>query len=147
MGRMAGVCCCSAARLLLYKPSTMGTTGIVAGHTTLLLVTQHSKNCGSWSTQYLQIKVTQRSSVVCCKPSAALLMAALWVCATGGERSGLFKNSPLSDATVFDMDHVWTFHIHQHMVDLSSFTLYVLKQFDITYYLDGQPLQSMIKDR
>lgn len=65
----------------------------------------------------------------------------------GGERSGEFKNSPLADATVFDMDHVWTFHIHQHMVDLSTFTLFILRHFDITHYLDGQPLQSMIKDR
>lgn len=69
------------------------------------------------------------------------------MCETGGERSGELKNSPLADATVFDMDHVWTFHIHQHMVDLSTFTLYILRHFDITHYLDGQPLQSMIKDR
>lgn len=45
------------------------------------------------------------------------------------------------------MDHVWTFHIHQHMVDMSTFTLHVLRHFDITHYLNGQPLQSMIKDR
>lgn len=69
------------------------------------------------------------------------------MCETGGERSGELKNSPLADATVFDTDHVWTFHIHQHMVDLSTFTLYILRHFDITHYLDGQPLQSMIKDR
>ena len=132
--------CCITSQV---KPPIVGAAGIVAGHTT-----QHKLWLSAIRpTQYLQSVVTQRSSVVCCKPSTALLTAALWVCATGGERSGLFKNSPLSDATVFDMDHVWTFHIHQHMVDLSSFTLYVLKQFDITHYLDGQPLQSMIKDR
>ena len=65
----------------------------------------------------------------------------------GGERSWEFKSSPLSKQKVFDTEHVWTFHIHQHIVDLSTFTLQVFKQFDITHYLDGQPLQSMIKDR
>ena len=33
------------------------------------------------------------------------------------------------------------------MVDLSTFTLHVLRHFDITHYLNGQPLQSMLKDR
>ena len=65
----------------------------------------------------------------------------------GGELSWEFKNSPLNKEKVFDMGHVWTFHIHQHMVDMSTFTLYVLRHFDITHYLNGQPLQSMIKDR
>lgn len=65
----------------------------------------------------------------------------------GGENSWDFKESPLSKEKVFDMDHVWTFHIHQHMVDMSTFTLHVLRHFDITHYLNGQPLQSMLKDR
>ena len=77
--------------------------------------------------------------------SAAVAM--LYDSASGGENSWEFKNSPLSKEKVFDMGHVWTFHIHQHMVDLSTFTLHVLRQFDITHYLNGQPLQSMIKDR
>lgn len=67
--------------------------------------------------------------------------------ALGGEMSWEFKHSPLNKERVFDMGHVWTFHIHQHMVDMSTFTLYVLRHFDITHYLNGQPLQSMIKDR
>ena len=66
---------------------------------------------------------------------------------SGGERSWEFRNSPLNKQKVFDTDHIWTFHIHQHIVDLSQFTLHVLRHFDITHYLDGQPLQSMIKDR
>ena len=45
------------------------------------------------------------------------------------------------------MGHIWTFHMHQHIVDLSTFNMQILKQFDITHYLNGQPLQSMIKDR
>lgn len=69
------------------------------------------------------------------------------VVAVGGEYSWEFKDSPLKKEKVFDMAHVWTFHIHQHMVDMSTFTLYVLRHFDITHYLNGQPLQSMIKDR
>ena len=66
---------------------------------------------------------------------------------SGGERSWEFRSSPLNKQKVFDTDHIWTFHIHQHIVDLSQFTLHVLRHFDITHYLDGQPLQSMIKDR
>lgn len=66
---------------------------------------------------------------------------------TGGENSWDFKESPLRKEKVFDTEHVWTFHIHQHIVDMSTFTLHVLRRFDITHYLNGQPLQSMIKDR
>lgn len=65
----------------------------------------------------------------------------------GGENSWDFKESPLRKEKVFDTEHVWTFHIHQHIVDMSTFTLHVLRRFDITHYLNGQPLQSMIKDR
>jgi len=67
--------------------------------------------------------------------------------AVGGENSWEFKKSPLSKEKVFDMGHIWTFHMHQHIVDLSTFNMQILKQFDITHYLNGQPLQSMIKDR
>ncbi|KAA6424912.1 MAG: hypothetical protein FRX49_05086 [Trebouxia sp. A1-2] len=66
---------------------------------------------------------------------------------TGGENSWEFKKSPLNKEKVFDMGHIWTFHMHQHIVDLSTFNMQILKQFDITHYLNGQPLQSMIKDR
>lgn len=66
---------------------------------------------------------------------------------TGGEHSWEFKKSPLNKEKVFDMGHIWTFHMHQHIVDLSTFSMQILKQFDITHYLNGQPLQSMIKDR
>lgn len=69
------------------------------------------------------------------------------VAGSGGEHSWEFKHSPLNQEKVFDMGHIWTFHIHQHMVDISTFTLHVLRHFDITHYLNGQPLQSMIKDR
>ncbi len=67
--------------------------------------------------------------------------------AAGGENSWEFKKSPLNKEKVFDMGHIWTFHMHQHIVDLSTFNMQILKQFDITHYLNGQPLQSMIKDR
>jgi len=67
--------------------------------------------------------------------------------AAGGENSWEFKKSPFNKEKVFDMDHIWTFHMHQHIVDLSTFNMQILKQFDITHYLNGQPLQSMIKDR
>ena len=33
------------------------------------------------------------------------------------------------------------------MVDLSTFHLHLLRKFDLVRYLDGQPLQTMMKDR
>jgi hypothetical protein len=65
----------------------------------------------------------------------------------GGEKSGHFQLSPLKDEKEFDTEHVYTFHIHQHMVDLSTFHLHLLRKFDLVRYLDGQPLQTMMKDR
>ena len=43
---------------------------------------------------------------------------------------------------------VYTFHLFQHMVDLSTYELdLALSRFDLTRYLDGQPLQFMMRMR
>ena len=44
-------------------------------------------------------------------------------------------------------EHVWTFTMYQHQVDMSKYQLDVALRFDLTRCLDGQPLQFMIKDR
>lgn len=43
---------------------------------------------------------------------------------------------------------IYTFHIFQHMVDLSTYELDLsVSRFDLTRYLDGQPLQFMMRTR
>ena len=43
---------------------------------------------------------------------------------------------------------IYTFHIFQHMVDLSTYELDLsFSRFDMTHYLDGQPLQFMMRTR
>lgn len=43
---------------------------------------------------------------------------------------------------------VYTFHLFQHMVDLSTCELdLAVSRFDLTRYLDGQPLQFMMRTR
>ncbi len=47
----------------------------------------------------------------------------------------------------FTKEHVWTFQMYQHFVDLSTYELNMLYCFDLGRHLDGQPLQLMMKDR
>ncbi len=47
----------------------------------------------------------------------------------------------------FTPEHVWTFQLYQHFVDLGSYELNILYGFDLGRHLDGQPLQFMLKDR
>ena len=43
---------------------------------------------------------------------------------------------------------VYTFHLFQHLVDLSTYELDLsVYRFDLTHYLDGQPLQFMMRTR
>eukprot|EP00891_Asterochloris_glomerata_P002197 jgi/Astpho2/2197/Aster-03187 len=65
----------------------------------------------------------------------------------GGENSGHFHMSPLKHQDFFDTDHIYTWHIYQDKVDLSTFQLHLVRKFDLFRYLDGQPLQSLFKDR
>ncbi len=45
-------------------------------------------------------------------------------------------------ALSFETDKVYTFHIFQHLVDCSTYELDLsVYRFDLTHYLDGQPLQ------
>ena len=47
----------------------------------------------------------------------------------------------------FDTQHVWTFHLYQHFVDMAKYELdMAMYRFDLTRNLDGQPLQFMFKD-
>lgn len=47
----------------------------------------------------------------------------------------------------FDTEHVWTFQLYQHFVDMGAYELNMIYNFDLTRNLDGQPLQFMLKDR
>lgn len=47
----------------------------------------------------------------------------------------------------FDTEHVWTFQLYQHFVDMSMYQLDMMYKFDLCRNLDGQPLQFMLKDR
>ena len=47
----------------------------------------------------------------------------------------------------FDPQHVWTFTMYQHFVDMASYELDMLKRFDLACHLDGMPLQFMVKVR
>ena len=47
----------------------------------------------------------------------------------------------------FDTEHVYTFVMYQHFVDMSKYELEMLYTFDLSHNLDGQPLQFMLKDR
>ena len=47
----------------------------------------------------------------------------------------------------FSTEHVWTFQLYQHFVDMGKYELNMIYKFDLTRNLDGQPLQFMVKDR
>jgi hypothetical protein len=48
----------------------------------------------------------------------------------------------------FSTDHVWTFYIWQQVIDVAGYYLdLVVQQYDIIQHLDGQPMQSMVKDK
>jgi hypothetical protein len=47
----------------------------------------------------------------------------------------------------FTREHVWTFQMYQHFVDMGSYELNLMYTFDLARHLDGQPLQFMLKDR
>lgn len=52
------------------------------------------------------------------------------------------------EGRTFDTEHVWTFHIWQHLIDFSSYRLSVggFLGLDLTAALNGQPLQLTCKD-
>ena len=47
----------------------------------------------------------------------------------------------------FGTEHVWTFQLFQHFVNMGKYELDMIYKFDLTRNLDGQPLQFMMKDR
>jgi hypothetical protein len=48
----------------------------------------------------------------------------------------------------YSTEHVWTFYIWQQVIDVGGYYLDLLvQQYDMIQHLDGQPLQSMLKDK
>ncbi|GBF96590.1 hypothetical protein Rsub_09336 [Raphidocelis subcapitata] len=48
----------------------------------------------------------------------------------------------------YTTDHVWTFVIWQQVIDVAGYFLdLIVQQYDMIQHLDGQPLQSMVKDK
>ena len=61
---------------------------------------------------------------------------------TAGRRRSFFMKAENRRALSFETDRVYTFHIFQHLVDCSTYELDLsVYRFDLTHYLDGQPLQ------
>lgn len=46
----------------------------------------------------------------------------------------------------FTPDHIWTFHFYQHVIDCSKLAMDVVYSFELLRYMDGQPLQFMMKE-
>lgn len=64
-----------------------------------------------------------------------------------GKRKRYFWDKKHRAGRSFNTEHVWTFQLYQHFVDLGSFELNMLYRFDLSRHLDGQPLLFMLKDR
>ena len=73
------------------------------------------------------------------------------VCADGPmpatKRKKYFWAGKHREGRTFDTEHVWTFQLLQHFVDMGKYELNMVYKFDLTRNLDGQPLQFMLKDR
>eukprot|EP01025_Chloroclados_australasicus_P040177 TRINITY_DN4183_c1_g1_i1.p1 TRINITY_DN4183_c1_g1~~TRINITY_DN4183_c1_g1_i1.p1 ORF type:complete len:361 (+),score=25.14 TRINITY_DN4183_c1_g1_i1:224-1306(+) len=61
-------------------------------------------------------------------------------------RKHILQSQQIQRKIKFQPGQTWTFHIWQHLVDLSKYELNLLTQWDLTRYLDGQPIQFMAKD-
>ncbi|KAK9834527.1 hypothetical protein WJX74_003723 [Apatococcus lobatus] len=62
------------------------------------------------------------------------------------KRKGWMSDKRNLQGRRFDTQHVWTFHLYQHFVDMAKYELDMVYRFDLTRNLDGQPLQFMFKD-
>jgi hypothetical protein len=48
----------------------------------------------------------------------------------------------------YTTEHVWTFVIWQQVIDVAGYYLdLIVQKYDMIQHLDGQPLQSMVKDK
>lgn len=64
------------------------------------------------------------------------------------KRKSYYGSAARRRESFFETDIVYTFHIFQHLVDLGSYELDLsLYKFDLATYLDGQPLQFMMRER
>lgn len=63
------------------------------------------------------------------------------------KRKKHFWNKRNRAGHMFTREHVWTFQMYQHFVDMGAYELNMVYGFDLGRHLDGQPLQFMLKDR
>ncbi|BDA45975.1 probable phosphatidylinositol 3,4,5-trisphosphate-dependent Rac exchanger protein at N-terminal half [Coccomyxa sp. Obi] len=63
------------------------------------------------------------------------------------KRKKHFWNKKNRAGRSFTREHVWTFQMYQHFVDMGAYELNMMYGFDLGRHLDGQPLQFMLKDR
>lgn len=59
-------------------------------------------------------------------------------------RKAFFSRRPNRSGRVFSTEHVYTFYLYQHLVDLSQYRLHMVGSFDLTSHLNGQPLRFMM---
>lgn len=59
-------------------------------------------------------------------------------------RKAFFSRRGNRSGRVFSTDHVYTFYLYQHLVDLSQYRLNMVGSFDLTSHLNGQPLRFMM---
>eukprot|EP01023_Acetabularia_acetabulum_P034283 TRINITY_DN32189_c0_g2_i1.p1 TRINITY_DN32189_c0_g2~~TRINITY_DN32189_c0_g2_i1.p1 ORF type:complete len:353 (+),score=35.84 TRINITY_DN32189_c0_g2_i1:159-1217(+) len=61
-------------------------------------------------------------------------------------RKRILQSHHVRKKVKFQPGQTWTFHIWQHLVDFSQYELHLLTTWDLSRYLDGQPIQFMSKD-
>ena len=64
------------------------------------------------------------------------------------QRKKLFTSPEHLERYTFDTCRTWMFCFHQHLLDLSSFTMDLsVREVDVARHLNGQPLLIMAKTR
>lgn len=65
--------------------------------------------------------------------------------APAATRKRYFSSKSARQGRVFNTEHVYTFYLYQHLVDISEYDLHMVKRFDLSRHLDGQPMSFMLK--
>ena len=58
-------------------------------------------------------------------------------------RRKLMRSKSERQSFIFSPDFVYTFHFWQHLLDCAKYEVDLVNTFDLTKYLNGQPLQVM----
>lgn len=66
--------------------------------------------------------------------------------ASAAARKRHFTSAAARRGRFFNPGHVYTIYQYQHLVDLSSYELHMVKKFDLARHLDGQPLRFVVRD-